>query len=120
LQSEIHPANIAAQEAEVGEITMRKHIVSLLFVATCALHANPNFAQSAASGAQAAANEPVSPSAPATPGSTSRSVTRTEALQASMLALMNDAYMDRDGKALYSYAHPMFWAPYALVGDSGR
>jgi len=23
-------------------------------------------------------------------------------------------------KPLYSYAHPIFWAPYALVGDGGR
>ncbi len=44
------------------------------------------------------------------------SLTRTEALRASMLALMNG---ETDGGA-DTYAHPMFWAPYALVGDSGR
>jgi hypothetical protein len=27
---------------------------------------------------------------------------------------------DASGKALFSYAHPLFWAPYALVGDGGR
>jgi len=24
------------------------------------------------------------------------------------------------GKPLFSYAHSLFWAPYALVGDGGR
>lgn len=27
---------------------------------------------------------------------------------------------DAGGKALFSYAHPVFWAPYAVVGDGGR
>lgn len=47
-------------------------------------------------------------------------LTRTEALRRAMLAVMNDSYADDRGRKLYSYAHPMFWAPYALVGDSGR
>lgn len=43
-------------------------------------------------------------------------VSRAEALRQSMLALMaTDA--TEDG---YSHAHPMFWAPYALIGDGGR
>ena len=28
--------------------------------------------------------------------------------------------LEDTGKALFSYAHPLFWAPYALVGDGGR
>ena len=24
------------------------------------------------------------------------------------------------GKSIYSYAHPLFWAPFSLVGDNGR
>jgi CHAT domain-containing protein len=42
-------------------------------------------------------------------------VTRAQALNASMLALI-----DSPGSAEYSYAHPLFWAPFALFGDGGR
>lgn len=37
-----------------------------------------------------------------------------------MIAVMNDAFADERGRKRYSYAHPMFWAPYALIGDAGR
>ena len=40
--------------------------------------------------------------------------TRAETLRASMIELMGK------GTADYSYAHPIFWAPFALVGDGGR
>lgn len=30
------------------------------------------------------------------------------------------ADQDAGSKPLYSYAHPLFWAPYAVVGDGGR
>jgi CHAT domain-containing protein len=43
---------------------------------------------------------------------------RAEALRRSMLGLMHDT--GEDGKLAFSYAHPLFWAPYALVGDGGR
>ena len=26
---------------------------------------------------------------------------------------------DDGGKALFSYAHPLFWAPYSIIGDGG-
>jgi len=42
-------------------------------------------------------------------------MSRARALQQSSLALMQKSA----GKD-YSYAHPMFWAPYSLVGDGGR
>ena len=42
-------------------------------------------------------------------------VTRAEALNASMRALMEGT-----ANGQYSYAHPLFWAPYALIGDGGR
>jgi CHAT domain-containing protein len=46
---------------------------------------------------------------------------RAEALQLTMLELIDSAYArDANGKVLYSYAHPMFWAPFTLVGDGGR
>jgi CHAT domain-containing protein len=30
------------------------------------------------------------------------------------------ALIDGPGAGAMSYAHPIFWAPYALVGDGGR
>lgn len=48
-------------------------------------------------------------------------LTRAEALRAAMLAVMAMKASDAaSGKALYSYAHPLFWAPFALIGDGGR
>jgi CHAT domain-containing protein/tetratricopeptide (TPR) repeat protein len=49
-------------------------------------------------------------------------LTRPQALRATMLALIDGpGYLDpASGKRVYSYAHPMFWAPYTLVGDAAR
>jgi CHAT domain-containing protein len=47
-------------------------------------------------------------------------LSRAEALRQASLAVMDDTAKDASGKALFSYAHPLFWAPYALVGDGGR
>jgi CHAT domain-containing protein len=47
-------------------------------------------------------------------------LTRAEALRQAHLAVMEQNATDANGKPLFSYAHPMFWAPYALVGDGGR
>jgi len=48
-------------------------------------------------------------------------VTRAEALRRGMLAVMDGppALDPRTGMPLYSYAHPLFWAPYSLIGDGG-
>ena len=48
-------------------------------------------------------------------------LTRAEALRRSMLAVMDSpGPVDPVTKKVeYSYAHPLFWAPYALVGDGG-
>jgi hypothetical protein len=48
-------------------------------------------------------------------------LSRTEALQHTMLALMDGpGYVHSDtGKTVFSYAHPMFWAPFAIIGDGG-
>jgi CHAT domain-containing protein len=51
---------------------------------------------------------------------TSQSMSRAEALRQASLAVMQQTAQDAGGKPLYSYAHPLFWAPYALVGDGGR
>ena len=42
-------------------------------------------------------------------------LSRAEALQLSMLALMQQ----RDKVANFFYAHPLFWAPYTLIGEGG-
>ncbi|MBS1190770.1 MAG: hypothetical protein H6R10_2562 [Rhodocyclaceae bacterium] len=42
---------------------------------------------------------------------------RAAALQRSMLKVMDGT--GEDGGERFSYAHPLFWAPYALVGDGG-
>jgi CHAT domain-containing protein len=46
-------------------------------------------------------------------------LSRAEALRRATMALMDGGgYIDpRTGKLLYSYAHPLFWAPYSIVGD---
>ena len=48
-------------------------------------------------------------------------LTRAEALRQSMLwVLDNVGQRDASGKMEFSYAHPMFWAPFSLIGDGGR
>jgi CHAT domain-containing protein len=48
-----------------------------------------------------------------------RNLTRAEALRQSMLELLDGpGYIDPGNKRVaYAYAHPIFWAPFALVGD---
>jgi CHAT domain-containing protein len=43
---------------------------------------------------------------------------RAEALRRSMLKVMSED--GGEGKFRFAYAHPIFWAPYALVGDGGK
>jgi CHAT domain-containing protein/tetratricopeptide (TPR) repeat protein len=48
-------------------------------------------------------------------------LTRAQALRQAMLEMIDKGVaLDERGKAAYSYAHPAFWAPYALYGDPGR
>jgi CHAT domain-containing protein len=48
-------------------------------------------------------------------------LTRAKALRLAMLELIEKGVaLDERGKPEYSYAHPVFWAPYALYGDPGR
>lgn len=45
---------------------------------------------------------------------------RAVALRAAMLDLIDGpGYPDPQGRILFSYAHPIFWAPFILVGDGG-
>jgi CHAT domain-containing protein/tetratricopeptide (TPR) repeat protein len=48
-------------------------------------------------------------------------LSRAKALQQTMNALIDDgARIDAgSGRAVFSYAHPIFWAPFTLVGDPG-
>jgi len=48
-------------------------------------------------------------------------LSRAEALRRTMLALIDGpgAVDPTSALVLFSYAHPVFWAPYALVGDGG-
>jgi CHAT domain-containing protein len=47
-------------------------------------------------------------------------LTRDEALRQSMMALLDSkGFADSDGNTLFSYAHPLFWAPYIIIGDGG-
>jgi CHAT domain-containing protein len=48
-------------------------------------------------------------------------ITRGEALRQAMLALIDgDGFKDEKGRTLFSYAHPLFWAPYSIIGDGGQ
>ena len=48
-------------------------------------------------------------------------MTRGEALRQAMMALVDGkGFTDDDGKTLFSYAHPLFWAPYTIIGDGGK
>jgi len=48
-----------------------------------------------------------------------RTLTRAKALQESMVELINSPGLidENSGKIVASYAHPLFWAPFVLVGD---
>ena len=45
---------------------------------------------------------------------------RAEALRQAMLALIDGpGLVDGEGRSVFSYAHPIFWAPFSLIGDGG-
>ena len=47
-------------------------------------------------------------------------LSRGEALrQASMTLLDGDGFTDSSGKTVFTYGHPLFWAPYSVIGDGG-
>ena len=49
-------------------------------------------------------------------------LTRSQALRASMLSLIDRETMKDQGSGtiVASYAHPIFWAPFVIVGDPGE
>ena len=47
-------------------------------------------------------------------------LSRSEALRESMIALLDHkGFIGTDGKMAFAYAHPLFWAPYTIIGDGG-
>lgn len=44
---------------------------------------------------------------------------RAEALRQAMVGLLDGPGYQENGRTLFSYAHPIFWAPYSLMGDGG-
>ena len=47
-------------------------------------------------------------------------LTRAEALRLAMMGLADGPGFTNDkGETLFSYAHPVFWAPYSIIGDGG-
>ena len=52
--------------------------------------------------------------------SASPGLSRSEALRQSMIALQDGpGAVDPEGRTNYTYAHPLFWAPFTLIGDGG-
>jgi len=47
-------------------------------------------------------------------------LSRAEALRQAMIALLDGPGMvDSSGNTVFTYAHPLFWAPYSVIGDGG-
>jgi CHAT domain-containing protein len=43
---------------------------------------------------------------------------RAEALREAMMAMLDGpGFVDNAGNTLFTYAHPLFWAPYSIIGD---
>jgi len=47
-------------------------------------------------------------------------LSRAESLRQSMVALMESSEVkNKEGQTVYTHAHPLFWAPYTIIGDGG-
>lgn len=47
-------------------------------------------------------------------------LSRSEALRQAAMALADGpGYLNSEGKTEFAYAHPLFWAPYTIIGDGG-
>jgi CHAT domain-containing protein len=47
-------------------------------------------------------------------------LSRAEALRQSMMALLDGpGAVNATGRTVFTYAHPLFWAPYSVIGDGG-
>jgi CHAT domain-containing protein len=47
-------------------------------------------------------------------------LSRSEALREAMMGLLDGpGATDSSGRVIFTYAHPLFWAPYSVIGDGG-
>jgi CHAT domain-containing protein len=47
-------------------------------------------------------------------------LSRAEALRQAMMTLLDGpGLVDGAGHTVFTYAHPLFWAPYSVIGDGG-
>ncbi|WP_063993079.1 CHAT domain-containing tetratricopeptide repeat protein [Bradyrhizobium sp.] len=47
-------------------------------------------------------------------------LSRSEALRQAAMALVDGpGYLNSEGRPEFTYAHPLFWAPYTIIGDGG-
>ena len=47
-------------------------------------------------------------------------LSRPEALNRTMLDIIDESgFREEKGRMVFSYAHPIFWAPFSLVGNRG-
>jgi CHAT domain-containing protein/tetratricopeptide (TPR) repeat protein len=47
-------------------------------------------------------------------------LSRSEALRQAMITLLDGkGFTDNNGKMVFTYGHPLFWAPYTIIGDGG-
>jgi CHAT domain-containing protein len=47
-------------------------------------------------------------------------LSRGEAMRKASMALLDGpGFTDQSGKTVFAYAHPLFWAPYTIIGDGG-
>jgi CHAT domain-containing protein len=47
-------------------------------------------------------------------------LSRAEALRQAMVNLLDaKGFAGKDGKPIFAYSHPLFWAPYTIIGDGG-
>jgi len=50
-----------------------------------------------------------------------KQLARGEALRQAMMAMVDgQGYTETSGKSEFAYAHPLFWAPYTIIGDGGK
>ena len=46
-------------------------------------------------------------------------LSRAAAMQQAMLGLIDGPGFAEGGRTIFSYAHPIFWAPFSVIGDGG-
>jgi CHAT domain-containing protein len=46
-------------------------------------------------------------------------MSRAGALRQTIISMIDNSGVMADGRMRVSYAHPVFWAPYTILGDGG-